>query len=244
MPRAPRRKPIASPGSDLKDLLRPGALFLFILVVTFLSWKFKLGDRLPELRAAIESLGPWGPAAFIALNAFAILFALPAVLFSVAAGAIFGLGWGSLVAWLGGLFGAAMAFWAARTVARDAVGHYVARHPLARKLEAGTEKYDALLLVATRVLPIFPFVVVNYAWGLTRIRFWPYLIWSAIGKTPNFVFFVAVGAASAEGLAHAKISHATLWTLAIMAVVMAAVSVWIRGKMGTAGGKHEKKGKS
>jgi uncharacterized membrane protein YdjX (TVP38/TMEM64 family) len=210
--------------------------------VPFLAWKSKLADRLPFLLAFIDSLGPWGPAAFIALNAFAILFALPAVLFSVAAGAIFGLGWGSLYAWLGGLFGAAMAFWAARYVARDAVGHYVARHPLARKLDEGTEKYDALLLVATRVLPIFPFVVVNYAWGLTRVRFAPYLFWSAVGKTPNFVFFVAVGAASAQGLSHVAISHSTIWTMAVMALLMAAVSIWVKRKMGpTEGGKEGEK---
>jgi uncharacterized membrane protein YdjX (TVP38/TMEM64 family) len=233
-------KPTDTLHRDLKDLVRPVALFAFALGAAFLSWKFHLVERLPQFKAAIASLGPWGPVVFIVLNAVAILFALPAVLFSVASGVIFGLGLGVLVAWLGGLLGAALGFLAARYLARDSVGRYVERHPLVRKLEASTEKYDALLVVATRVLPIFPFVVVNYTWGLTRIRFAPYLFWTAIGKTPNFVFFVALGAASAEGLAHAKIPPETLWTMGIMAVVMAVVSIWIKKTVGPRAEKAEK----
>ena len=217
--------------NDLMDLLRPAFLFVFALFAAGVAWKFHLVDRLPQLKAAVATMGPWGPVVFVLINAFAILFALPAVLFSVASGAIFGLWPGALVAWLGGLLGAILGFWAARTLARKSVGRYVERHPLARKLEAGADKFDALLVVATRVLPIFPFVVVNYAWGLTRIRFWPYILWTAIGKTPNFVFFVALGAVGSEGLAHEHIPPEAIWTMGVMAVVMACVSLWIKKKV-------------
>jgi uncharacterized membrane protein YdjX (TVP38/TMEM64 family) len=244
MPKRSKQPVSVSLKNDFRDLLRPAVLFLFALLVAGVALKFHLQDRLPQLKAAIASLGPWGPVAFILINAVAILVALPAVLFSVASGAIFGLGWGSLYAWLGGLLGAALGFMAARYLARSSVRHYVDRHPLARKLDAGAEKYDALLVVATRVLPIFPFVVVNYAWGLTRIRFGPYLAWTAIGKTPNFIFFVALGAASAEGLTNAKIPPDTLWTMGIMAVVMAVVSIWIKRTVGPAGEKAGKKQQS
>jgi uncharacterized membrane protein YdjX (TVP38/TMEM64 family) len=91
-----------------------------------------------------------------------------------------------------------------------------------------TQSYDALLVVTTRILPIFPFNLVNYAWGLTRIGFWRYVVWTAVGVAPNFVFFVTVGAASAEGAATGQVSPTLTWTLAGLATVMAIGAVGLR----------------
>ena len=204
---------------------------VFALAASVLAWRFRLLDRLPELQAWIRAFGPAGPLVFLGLSIVCITVAVPAVLFNLAGGALFGLVWGSCLALVGGLGGAALAFLIARYFARDAVRRWVSRHQWVRLLEERAEKYDAVLVVATRVLPIFPFNLVNYAWGLTHIGFAPYLIWTAVGKTPNFVFFVALGASSVEGATSGRIPPELSWTMAILAVVMAATSVWTRSRM-------------
>ena len=216
---------------DLRDLAQPLALLGFALAASVIAWRLRLLDRVPELQAWIHSFGATGPLVFFGLSIVCITLALPAVLFNLAAGAIFGLGLGSVLALTGGLGGAALAFLVARYAGRDAVRRWVSRHEWVRMLEERADRYDAVLVVATRVLPIFPFNLVNYAWGLTRIQFVPYLIWTAVGKTPNFVFFVALGASSVEGATSGRISARLMWVLAVLAVVMAATSVWTRSRM-------------
>src|SRR6266478_3261110 len=190
---------------DLRDLIKPAGLLAFTLAVSVLAWRFRLTDRLPELQAWIRSFGAAGPMVFLVLSVLCITLALPAVLFNLAAGALFGLGLGACLALIGGLGGAALAFLIARYWARDAVKRSVSRHAWMRHLEERAERYDAVLVVATRILPIFPFNLVNYAWGLTSIGFRRYLVWTAIGKSPNFVFFVALGAASVEGASSGRV---------------------------------------
>ncbi len=216
---------------DLGDLVKPAALFAFAMAVSLLAWRLHLTNRLPELQAWIRSFGAAGPLVFLGVSVVCITLALPAVLFNLAAGALFGLGVGSCLALTGGLCGAALAFLIARYVARDAVKRAVTRHAWVRHLQERAEKYDAILVVATRILPVFPFNLVNYAWGLTNIGFFRYVFWTAIGKSPNFVFFVALGAASVEGASSGRIPPTLIWTLAILGMVMAGVSIWLRTRM-------------
>jgi uncharacterized membrane protein YdjX (TVP38/TMEM64 family) len=230
--------PVSSPAEaqtsirkDFRDFIQPAGLLAFAVAVSTLAWRFRLADRWPELQAWIQSFGPSGPLVFLGLSIFCITLAMPAVLFNLAAGALFGVGLGSCLALIGGLGGAALAFLIARYVARDAVKRAVSRHAWMGHLEKRTEKYDALLVVATRILPIFPFNLVNYAWGLTGIGFVRYLLWTAIGKSPNFVFFVALGAASVEGASSGRIPARLIWTLAALGLVMAGASVWLRARM-------------
>ena len=224
----------AAPSSvrrDVRDFIKPAGLLAFALGVSVLAWRLRLVDRLPELQAWIRSFGAWGPVVFLLLSIVCITLALPAVLFNLAAGGLFGLGVGACLSLVGGLGGAALAFLIARYVARDAVKRSMSRHAWMRHLEERAEKYDAVLVVSTRILPIFPFNLVNYAWGLTGIGFGRYLVWTAIGKSPNFIFFVALGAASVEGASSGRISGALIWTMAILGIVMAAASVWLRARM-------------
>jgi uncharacterized membrane protein YdjX (TVP38/TMEM64 family) len=216
---------------DLRDLVKPAALFFFAVGVSVLAWRLRLLDRLPELQEWIRSFGAAGPLVFLVLSMLCITLAVPAVLFNLAAGALFGMAWGSFAALVGGLGGAALAFLIARYAARDAVRRSVSRHAWMRHLEERTEKYDAILIVATRILPVFPFNLVNYAWALTPVRFVPYLVWTAVGKSPNFIFFVAVGAASVEGASSGSVSPSLIWTLAILGLIMAATSIWLRSRM-------------
>lgn len=216
---------------DVRDLVRPACLLAFAVVVSILAWRFRLAARLPELQAWIRSFGPSGPLVFLGLSVVCIALALPAVLFNLAAGALFGLGLGSCLALVGGLGGAALSFLVARYFARDAVKRWVNRHEWMRYFEERTERYDAILVVATRILPIFPFNLVNYAWGLTSIGLVRYLVWTAIGKSPNFVFFVALGAASVEGASSGRIPPTLIWTMAVLGMVMAAGSIWLRARM-------------
>jgi uncharacterized membrane protein YdjX (TVP38/TMEM64 family) len=225
--------------NDLRDLVQPVGLLVFALATSALAWRFRLLDRLPELQSWIRSFGSTGPLVFLGLSIVCITLAVPAVLFNLAGGALFGLGWGSCLALVGGLGGAAFAFLIARYAARDAVKRWVSRHEWMRLLEERADKYDALLVVTTRVIPLFPFNLVNYAWGLTRIGFVPYLIWTVVGKTPNFVFWVAVGASSVEGMTSGRIPPRLSWTLAILAVVMAAASVWTRSRMRSRSAQQE-----
>jgi uncharacterized membrane protein YdjX (TVP38/TMEM64 family) len=227
----PLTRSLSAVRKDLRDLIQPVGLLVFALAASAVAWRFRLLDRLPELQSWIDGFGAVGPLVFLGLSIVGITIAVPAVLFNMASGALFGLGWGSCVALVGGLVGAAFAFLLARYAARDSFKRWMSRHQWMRLMEERADRYDALLVVATRVLPIFPFNLVNYAWGLTRITFARYLIWTAVGKTPNFVFWVAFGASSVEGATTGRIPPRLSWTLAILAIVMAAISVWTRSRM-------------
>jgi len=162
-----------------------------------------LGNRelldLAGLEAALRGLGGWAPAAFVAAFAAATVAFVPGGLFGLAGGALFGPLWGTLWNLAGATLGATLAFLAARYIASD----WVARRAGGRvkQLVAGVEAEGWRFVALVRLVPLFPFNLLNYALGLTRIRLRDYVLATAACMLPGTAAYTWLGYAGREAAA-------------------------------------------
>lgn len=141
----------------------------------------------------VASLGIWGPIAFIVLYNLATVLFIPGSLITLGAGFIFGVFWGTIYVSIGSILGATFAF---------LIGRYLARDWVTQKLE-GNQKFKAIdeavaqegwkIVGLTRLSPIFPFNLLNYAFGLTKVSLKDYFFASWVGMFPGTVLYVYVG---------------------------------------------------
>jgi uncharacterized membrane protein YdjX (TVP38/TMEM64 family) len=207
-------------GRDRRGWLKP-TLFVVALAAILLAFRvFGLGDRLVELRAWILALGPLGAVAFVLIYGVATTVALPASVLTVAAGAMFGSVLGVVLVSIGSTLGAAGAFALARWLARDAVARWLSGNQKFRKLDSLTERHGAIIVAITRLVPIFPFTLLNYGFGLTRVPFWTYLCWSWLCMLPGTVLYVVGADAVTRGLAEGRVPWALVGALAAALVVL------------------------
>ncbi len=150
-----------------KPLALVGALVALIVLAKVLD----LGERLVSVRDWIESLGALGPVAFCALYIVAAVAMVPGIALTVGAGALFGSVWGSVYVSIGSTMGAAMSFLIARYLARDSVSSWLSQSPRFRHLDDLTERHGAMIVAITRLVPIFPYNLLNYGYGLTKVPF-------------------------------------------------------------------------
>ncbi|MDX1501672.1 MAG: TVP38/TMEM64 family protein [Thermoanaerobaculia bacterium] len=143
----------------------------------------------------VRSLGPWGPAVFVGGYVAATVALLPGWVLTVAAGVIFGLAWGTLWVFLGATVGASCAFLIARHLARGRVERALAGRPRFRAVDRAVAGQGVRTVLLLRLSPLFPFNLLNYALGLTRVRFRDYLIGCA-GMLPGTFLYVYYGRAA------------------------------------------------
>jgi uncharacterized membrane protein YdjX (TVP38/TMEM64 family) len=123
-----------------------------------------------------------------------VLF-IPGSLLTLAAGFAFGVVTGTVAVSLGSIAGASAAFWAGRTLVRGLIEEKVARTPRFRALDQAVAERGFKIVLLTRLSPVFPFTLLNYAFGLTRVRFRDYFFASWIGMLPGTVMYVYLGSA-------------------------------------------------
>ena len=199
-----------------------------IVIALFVGFKFlPVGEWSASLGAWIKSIGYWGPAAFIIIYAVATVLLIPASALTVIAGLVFGIGFGSLWVILGANLGASLAF---------LIGRYLARDRIEQKVE-GNEKFQAIdkavgeqgwkVVALTRLSPVFPFGLQNYAYGLTRVKWIHYALASLIAMIPGTVMYVYIGtlgkvAAESDSTSTAK---TILYVVGFIATVVVTVLV-------------------
>lgn len=145
-----------------------------------------------RLRSDFAQFGVWAGVVYAALYAAVSLAPLPAAVFTLAAGALFGVTEGLIVVEAGATVGAVIGFWLARILGRD----FVARLSGAsvEKLDERFARRGILAVLAVRLLPVLPFAAVNYVSGLTSIRFRDYLAGTVAGILPAAAAYVVLGA--------------------------------------------------
>ncbi len=153
----------------------------------------------PEmLESFILGLGVWGPVIYMGIYIIATVFFLPGALVTLAGGALFGPIWGVAYVLVGSVTGATLAFLVARYVARDWV-EQKATGILKRVLD-GVEREGWLFLAFVRLMPLFPFNLLNYALGLSRIPLLVYVLGSAVFMLPGIAGYVYLGYLGREAL--------------------------------------------
>lgn len=199
-----RRRP-SDTESKSRGRWRPVVLLIAIVAVLVLAKAFGLGERLGEWREWIRGLGAWGPVVFVVLYAGAVVAALPGSALTVAAGALFGSVVGVIVVSLASTLGASLAFLVARYFARDATARWLSQNEEFRRLDQLTEEHGAIIVALTRLVPLFPFNLLNYGFGLTRVRFGTYVFWSWLCMLPGTVLYVVGTDAVTRSLAEGRI---------------------------------------
>ena len=181
-----------------KNLLRL-LIGLALLAAITVAVVFRDSFDPAALQAWVENAGAAGPLLFMALYALASVLFLPGSVLTLAGGALFGPVWGTLWNLTGATLGAALAF----LVARYLGGDWVARRagPRLQSLNDGVSAEGWRFVAFVRLVPLFPFNLLNYALGLTRVPFLHYVLATWVFMLPGAIAYTWLGYAGREALA-------------------------------------------
>jgi len=168
------------------------------VVVTVPAYRSAFNARLTGFLETVRGLGSWGPVIVGAAFIPACLFFLPGSPLTLFGGFAFGQTFGGLAlvtacVSAGSTLGASAAFLVGRSVARGWIEKKVAAHPRFRALDAAVADQGFKIVLLTRLSPAFPFSLLNYAFGLTRVSFRDFVLASWIGMLPGTILYVYIG---------------------------------------------------
>ena len=169
------------------------AAALAVLVAAAFLVARRLGGLNPAaVQDAVRTTGAWAPALFVALQVLITVGPVPRTIFTVAAGLLFGAATGVVLAVTATALASVVAFWLVRLTGGALVERYADRGPVLwtrRRLD----RSGLLAVTSLRLIPAIPFSVLNYAAGLSGVRFTPYLLGTVLGTAPGTVALVILG---------------------------------------------------
>lgn len=179
----------------------------------------------------IDNLGTVGAIAFIALYIIATIAFLPGSILTLGAGVVFGIFWGSVYVLIGATLGATGAFLVGRYLARGWVAKKIAEHQKFAAIDRAVGREGLKIVLLTRLSPIFPFNLLNYAFGITGVSFKDYFIGS-VGMIPGTIMYVYIGSLASDIAAigtEAQPTNSTMqWTIRIVGLIATiAVTVYV-----------------
>ena len=202
-----------------------------LAVVLALVWVLPIQSYLLSMLEWTRGLGMWGGLVIILAYLVATVLFVPGSVLTLGAGFIFGVVVGTVWASIGSTLGAAAAFLVGRTLARGWVSKKVSGNPKFAAIDEAVGEEGAKVVFLTRLSPIFPFNLLNYAFGLTRVSFWHYLVASWIGMLPGTVMYVYLGTAArslaeiAAGRVEGDSLQRIFFWVGLMATVLVVVLV-------------------
>ena len=209
--------------------------FVFIgLVVAGLIYALKvfgIQEKLRDVLAWIDEQGSAGPVIFIAIYIVATVLFLPGSVLTLGAGVLFGLGWGTVWVSIASVGGAVCSFLVGRYLARGWVEKKAESYPKFKAVDEAVAGEGWKIVALTRLSPAFPFVFLNYAYGLTQVKLSHFFLASWIFMLPGTVMYVYFGSlagdlatlgAEKDGRTPAE------WTLLVVGcVATVAVTVYV-----------------
>lgn len=188
-----------------------------------------VADAILDVTRWAHGLGPAGAIAFAVLYAAAAVAFVPGSVLTLAAGFLWGPVWGVVVVAPASWLAAAAAFALGRTLLRPAVERRLHRWPRAAAIDRAIGDRPVLVVALLRLSPIVPFVVANYALALSRVRFAPYLVASAVGMLPATVAYVYAGSAVSQlaAIAGGGGARPGRWLFWLGLVATVALAVWL-----------------
>ncbi|HZO84975.1 MAG TPA: FAD-containing oxidoreductase, partial [Verrucomicrobiae bacterium] len=178
-----------SSGSRWKWVLYIAAGIGIVLALKY----FNVQDLLKSALEWIGNLGPWGPVIFVGLYVVATVLFVPGSVLTLGAGAVFGVALGSVYVSIAATLGATAAFLVGRYLARDAIARKIERHEKFLTIDRAVADEGWKIVLLTRLAPVFPFIFLNYAFGLTRVKLSHYVLASWLGMIPGTVMYVYLG---------------------------------------------------
>ncbi len=195
--------PESNPAPDSSASTPAGSRWIrVVLLLAALSLLVALGRYipLPKLLEWVRAQGPWAPALYIALYVIACVCFLPGSLLTLGAGILFGPVFGTLWTSIASTLGATTSFLIGRFAARDWLQQKLSRYPRFAAIDDAIGREGWKIVGLLRLSPAFPFSLLNYALGLTRVRLRDYVIASWIGMLPATALYVYIGSLIGEAL--------------------------------------------
>jgi len=232
-----------------RQIASPKARFMFklllIILVVFLLLAgikyFHVQELLKKLLSWVADLGTWGPLIYIVIYILACVFFIPGSILTLGAGVLFGVIKGSIIVSIASTLGATCAFLVGRHIARDWVSKKIQSNPKFQAIDEAVAREGWKIVGLTRLSPVFPFNLLNYAYGLTRVSLRDYFFASWVGMLPGGIMYVYIGSLAGE---IAKIGGEgrsrtpAEWALYMVGLIAtAAVTVYITRIARTALGK-------
>jgi len=198
-------------------ILQLAGLLVAAAAFFFLSRVFPLVDILADIQQHVMRWGAWSAICYPLLYACCNVLLLPGGVLSVGAGFFFGLWWGFFIALAGNVSGAAISFFISRTIGRQWLKRRLLRNPTMSALEPAVEREGWKIILLSQLHPLFPTSLLNYLYGLTRIRFRTCMLWVAIGQAPGLFLYSYLGTLGqlglnlARGKTHPRVLEYWVW---------------------------------
>lgn len=181
-----------------------------------------------SLRNQIQNAGLWAPAIYMLTYTLAPALFLPGLPITIIGGILFGPFWGVVYSIIGATAGACLAFLISRYAARGWIEDKL-KSPRWKKLDEGVEKQGWKIVALTRLIPLFPFNLLNYAFGLTRIGFGPYALATLLFMLPACIAFI-VFSSSLLDLLKGRLSKEFLIGLVLIVAVSLIPIIYRKAK--------------
>jgi uncharacterized membrane protein YdjX (TVP38/TMEM64 family) len=220
--------------SQKKSAITPLAGLIVIVIALFLAMKFLPAQQwLQSFNHWVSRMGVIGIFIFIGVYAIATVLLAPGAILTIGAGFAFGLWKGFLAVSAGSTLGAALAFLVARFIARDRIEATAKQNEKFQRIDSAIGKQGAKLIFLLRLSPVIPFNLSNYFYGLTAVRFWPYVLASWVGMMPATFLYVYIGTAGKAAVSAAAgrevMKHGWQYWM-LLSVGLAAtviVTIWV-----------------
>src|SRR5437763_8382758 len=181
-------------------IVQLSGLIVFTIALFSLSRKFPVADLLATIQQHVMHWGVWSAICYPVLYACCNVLLLPGGVLSIGAGFFFGLWWGFLIALLGNVAGAAISFFISRFIGRQWLKRKLLRNRTLVALEPAVAREGWKIILLSQLHPLFPTSLLNYLYGLTRIRFRTCMLWVAIGQAPGLFLYSYLGTLGQLGL--------------------------------------------
>jgi uncharacterized membrane protein YdjX (TVP38/TMEM64 family) len=165
---------------------------------------FPLPELLETIQRRVMRWGVWSAICYPILYACCNVLLLPGGVLSIGGGFFFGLWWGFLIVLIGNVTGAAISFFIGRTIGRRWLERRLEKSRRLHALEPAMEREGWKLILLSQLHPLFPSSLMNYLYGLTKIRFRTCMVWIAIGQAPGLFLYAYLGTLGQLGLRLAR----------------------------------------
>ena len=180
-------------------------------------------DWVERILSAFEGLGGIGYVLFVGAYVVAGVVLIPEWIFTVAAGALFGIGWGFLVSWGSAMAVATIAFLIARSLLRNRVEKHVKKNKWLHAVNHALPKEGWKVVALARLSPLVPFGLQNYFFGLTKVHLRDYAMATAIAIAPGTLVAAFLGATGRALLGGGSELKWTLFAAGVVASVVLSV---------------------
>lgn len=214
--------------------IQVAGLFVVSLAMILASRFLPVADWLAAVQERVMHWGAWSAICYPLLYACCNVLLLPGGFLSVGGGFFFGLWWGFLIILVGNVGGAALSFYISRLVGNRWLRRSLMRNATLEALEPAVEREGWKIILLSQLHPLFPTSLLNYLYGLTRIRFRTCMLWVAVGQAPGLFLYAYIGTLGQLGLrlvrgkTHPQAIEYFLWSGGL---IVSAVILFLLGRI-------------